>query len=318
MIRSFFSKIGEVIVNVSVIVIVIFIVGINLTSCSNNDTECLLEDSSDHLHDVTVSLSTLDFSLQSYGVTTRATAAEAEITHIALKVFDSTGNVVADTCQIATNVGESFNKLGVQLPTGTYTFVAVAHSATADNVPCATITSATEATLPEGIVPTVYAHVQQVTVTNTNNQSVTINMGTRINATLHVTSTDIVPDGVSKIAFDINPTGNFVGNETPAKFNPTTGLTIAQPRYRRALDVTSGETIDVSFNILIPADPYSSKVVIEALDDANKAIADYTRSFDAVPFQCAYITNANGTFFRYVSNSSLTFDTTTQILPFPY
>lgn len=315
MIRSFFSKLGALIVNVSVIVIVI--VGIGLTSCSN-DADCLLETSSNQLHEVTVSLSTLDFSLQSYGVTTRATATEAEITHIALKVFDSTGKAVADTCQIATNVGEGFNKLGVQLPTGTYTFVAVAHSATADNVPCATITSATEATLPEGIVPTVYAHVQEVTVTNTNNQSVTINMGKRINATLHLTSSDIIPDGVSKIAFDVNPTGTFVGNDTPAKFNPTTGLLIAQPRYRRALDVTSGETIDVSFNILIPADPYSSKVVIEALDNANKAIATYTRSFDAVTFQCAYITNANGTFFRYVNNSSLTFDTTTQTLPFAY
>lgn len=288
-----------------------------LASCTSTDSSNPLQES--HPIEVSINLSGLDFTIETKPQTdTRASVSEAGITHIVLKVFKADGVEVGSCTQIASQAGDSFSQLKVQLFSGTYTFVAIAHTATADNVPCATITSATEATLPEGIVPTVYAHVQEVTVTNTNNQSITINMGKRINATLHLTSTDIVPDGVSKIAFDINPTGTFVGNETPAKFNPTTGLTIGQPRYRRALDVTSGETIDVSFNILIPTDPYSSKVKIEALDDASKAIATYTRSFDAVPFQRAYITNASGTYFRYATTSSLTFDLTQGNLTFDY
>lgn len=194
----------------------------------------------------------------------------------------------------------------------------MAHDATADNIGCASITSATLATLSEGIIPTVYAHVQEVSVTNVNNQSVTINIGKRINSTIHLTSTDNVPDGVSKVAFDINPTGTYVSNEAPARFNPTTGLATGTPRYRRALDVTVGEPIDVSFNILIPDDPYNCHVDIFAQGTDAQIIADYTRLFDVVPFQCAYVTNASGTFFRYVSNSSLNFDTTTDSHEFAY
>ncbi len=328
MIRYLFSRVREL-VSLKVIVIVIVIVGI--TSCSSYDLEINSHQQEQQLHEVTVSLTGVDFTLvpttratvpedSPSGITraSDATDSDAGITRIALKVFNSRGEVVADTCQIASMVGEGFNKLGVQLPTGPYTFVAVAHSATADNVQCATITSATEATLPEAIIPTLYAHVETVTVTNANKQAFTINMGKRINSTLHLTSTDIVPDGVSKIAFDINPTGTYVGNETLPHFNPATGLIITQPRYRRAMDVTAGEVIDVTFNILLPADPYNCKMDIFALGSDANIIADYTRSFTSVPFQRAFVTNASGLYFRYVSNSSLSFDTTTDSHEFAY
>lgn len=288
---------------------------LSLTSCSSYDFEITPHQQDQQLHEVTVSLTGINFTLNP---ATRATPTEAGITHIALKVFDSTGKAVADTCQIASKLTQGFNQLGVQLPAGTYTFVAVAHDTSADNISCATITSPEVVTLPEGIIPTLYAHVQQVAIANANNQSVTIDMGKRINATLHLTSADIVPDGVSRMAVDLNSKGSTVGANNLPQINPSTGFSIGNYRFARALPVTAGEPIDVSMNLLLPADTYSYPVTIHAQDVSNKNIPDYDRPFASVPFQRAYITNASGQYFRYVSNSSLNFDTTTDSHEFAY
>lgn len=290
---------------------------LTLVSCTTVEfNEFVLEDTPQPV-EVAVSLTSIDFTLTPTRASD-ATPAEAGLTRISLKVFNEEGEAVADTSQIASAVGTGFNNLGVQLPAGTYTFVAVAHDASADNIGCATIESQTSATLPEGIVPTLYAHVQQVTIANANNQSVTIDMGQRINATLRLVSTDIVPEGVSRMAVDLNPKGTAVGNSSPSKFNPTTGCSIGQLRFTRALPVTAGEPIDVSMNLLLPADTYSFPVTIHAQDTSNKIITDFDRSFADVPFQRAYITNASGQYFRYVNSSSMTFDTTSGTLDYSF
>lgn len=268
----------------------------------------------EELHQVAVTLTGFDFNL----VPTRASASDASITHIALKAFNTDGTEAASITQTSAAAGDDFNNLKLQLKAGTYTFVAVAHSATDDNVACATITSDIEATLPEGVVPTLYTHVQEVTIANENNQSVPLEMGQRVNASLQLTSTDIVPDGVAKVAVEINPSGTYVGDKAFAKFNPTTGLFIGNPKYKRALSVIPGQPIDASINILLPEDTKTYPMNVHALDADSKTIADYDRQFDAVPFQRAYITNASGTYFRYVNTSSLGFDITMGNQDFSY
>ena len=206
------------------------------------------------------SLTSIDFTVKpahvpgapASGITraSDATPTQAGLTRISLKVFNKEGESVADTSQIAAAVGEGFNYLKIRLPAGTYTFVAVAHDTSADNIGCATIESPEVVTLPEGIIPTLYAHVQQVTIANANKQSVPIDMGKRINATLRLASTDIVPEGVSQMAVDLNPGGVKIGANNLPRFNPSTGASIEQFRFSRALPVTAGAPIDVSMNLL--------------------------------------------------------------------
>lgn len=301
----------------SLLKVFVFVISfVNLTSCSKIEFSDFMTEETSQTVDVTVSLTGIDFTILPQ---TRSIVSEAGITRIALKVFDSSGKSVADTCQIASKVGDGFNKLGVQLPAGTYTFVAIAHDATADNIGCATIESSQVVTLPEGIIPTVYSHVEEkVTIANSNNQSVVINMGKRINATLRLTSSDIVPDEVARMTVDINHDGVTLSVTNLPQINPSTGFSLENYRFARVFPITEGDLIDVSMNLLLPANEYSFPAVIQAQNGSNKTITCYTRSFDGVPFQRAYVTNASGQYFRYVNSTSMTFDTTQGTLPFEY
>lgn len=305
-------------------------ISLSLTSCTSSLDENPTT-TPDALHEVTITLTGFNFTLAPVpgaspsgnpsatvpeafaSASTRssdATASEAGITRIALKVFNTDGTEAASITQTSSSEGTDFNKLKLQLPAGTYTFVAVAHSATDNSVKCATITSPTQATLPEGIVPTLYSHVEEVTITNVNNQSVPLNMGKRVNAILHISSTDVVPSDVSKMAIDINSNGTSINDNTHVQFNPTTGLATNNPRYCRLLTFTVGQPLDASVNLLLPAQSYSYKMKVDVMDASSNTIDNYTRTFENVPFQQAYTTNATGTYFRYANSSSLSFDTT--------
>lgn len=280
------------------------LVFLGFASCTTVELEEFAAEDTRQLAEVTVSLTGIDFTLNPATilgdpspVITRAsdaTPAQAGITRIALKVFDKDGVAVADTSQIAAAVGEGFNNLRVQLPVGTYTFVAVAHDATAEDVGCATITSAEVATLPEAVIPTLYSTVKEVEIGAVNSQPVTIDMGKRINATLSLASTDIVPEGVTRMAIDINTSGITLSASKLPQINPSTGFSVANYRFARRLAVEVGKTIDLSMNLLLPADEYSLPLDIHAQDATNKTFADYDRSFTAVPFQRAYVTKASG------------------------
>lgn len=284
------------------------------TSCDKADD--LIENP--QLVNVCVSLTDLDFTIQPMGTRANVTPSEAGITHIALKVFNTKGNEVAATSQIASETGGNFNHLKLQLPAGTYTFVAIAHDATSSDIPCATITSATVATLPENLIPTLYTHVETVTIANANNQSITIDMGTRKNATFHLTSTDVVPAGVVNMAVAINPTGTLVSPTNLPQVNPTTGLVIGNPYFARLIPVTEGEIIDGSFDILLTSNSCAYNMNMYAQDGNGNFITDYNRTATDVPFQLCYVTTASGTYFRYVTTSSFTFDLTQGSLSYEY
>lgn len=282
-------------------------VGMGLTSCTNSLLDELPAQGQQSLYDVTITIGGLDLTTAPL---TRATATEAGVTRISLAVFTADGAEVTSVSQIASEVGNDFNRLSLQLPAGNYTFVAVAHDASADNIGCASIISPEVVTLPEKYIPTLYSSVKEVTITNSNNQSVAIEMGKRINATLRIVSSDLVPEGVTRMAVDINLEGATLTTANLPQFNPATGFAIGDYRFARGLSVITGETIDVSMNLLLPEDSHSFPVAIHAQDASNQTISDYDRSLESVPFQRAYVTNASGQFFRYVNSSSLTFDTT--------
>lgn len=288
-----------------------------LSSCTKSFVENHIE-VPEQLHNVTVSLSGIDFSTEANTRASDASATDAGITRIAFKVFDSKKVEQVSITQVATEVGEDFNSLSFQLPEGTYTFVAVAHDATGNDIGCATITSAEMATLPEKLVPTLYSSVKEVTVTSENNQTVTIDMGKRINATLHLVSTDLVPADVWKMAITVNAEGTLVSNDNLLKFNPSTGFAIGDRRYNIGLPVIVGNTIDVTGNILLPADSYNYTVNIRVINTANEFIADYERNLTDINFQRSYITTATGQYFRYINTGVLSFDINQGSLEYQY
>lgn len=288
-----------------------------LSSCSDSFIENQIIEP-EQLHNISVSLTGIDFSTESNTRASEASAADAGITRIALKVFDSEKVEQVSITQVASEAGDDFNNLSFQLPAGTYTFVAVAHDATGDDIGCATITSAEVATLPEKSVPTLYSSVKEVTVTNANNQTVTIDMGKRINATFNLVSTDIVPADVVKMAVTINPEGTLVSDNNLLMFNPSTGLAIGNPRYNIGLPVTVGNTIDVAGNVLLPADSYDYPINIRVINTSTEFIAEYERDLTDVHFQRSYITKAIGQYFRYVNTGALSFDITQGSLDYPY
>lgn len=285
-----------------------------LSSCSDEDQTV----EAGQLHNVIVSLTGINFFTEPDTRASDVSATDAGITRIALKVFDSKKVEQVTITQVASEVGEDFNNLSFQLPAGTYTFVAVAHDATGDDIGCATITSAEVATLPEKSIPTLYSIAKEVTITNANNQMVTIDMGKRINATFNLVSTDIVPADVVKMAITINPEGTLVSDNNLLKFNPSTGLAIGNPRYNIGLPVTVGNTIDVAGNILLPADSYYYPVNIRVINTSTEFIAEYERDLTDVHFQRSYITKAVGQYFRYVNAGALSFDITQGSLDYPY
>lgn len=285
-----------------------------LSSCSDEDQTV----EAGQLHNVIVSLTGINFFTEPDTRASDVSATDAGITRIALKVFDSKKVEQVTITQVASEVGEDFNNLSFQLPAGTYTFVAVAHDATGDDIGCATITSAEVATLPEKSIPTLYSIAKEVTITNANNQMVTIDMGKRINATFNLVSTDIVPADVVKMAVTINPEGTLVSDNNLLKFNPSTGLAIGNPRYNIGLPVTVGNTIDVAGNILLPADSCYYPVNIRVINTSTEFVAEYERDLTDVHFQRSYITKAVGQYFRYVNAGALSFDITQGSLDYPY
>lgn len=301
---------------------------LSLNSCTKADLNGLVAEDSNGPVEVSISLTGVDFTINPATVpeastsgqtrASDATPTQAGITHISLVVFKTDGTEAASIMQIASEAGDDFNNLSIQLPAGNYTFVAVAHDASDDNIGCATIESQNSVTLPEKYIPTLYSCVKEVTISNDNNQSVTIDMGKRKNATLRLISTDIVPDEVSRMAVEINPSGITLSATNLPQFNPTTGAPLGDYRFARGLPVTAGETIDVSMNLLLPAESYYSQVTVHAQDTSDKNIKDYDRPLENVPFQRAYVTNASGQYFRYVNNSSMIFDITTGTLDFSF
>lgn len=239
-------------------------------------------------------------------------AAGAKVKRIALSVFDLNDSLITSVTQNqdvdAANFGQP---IIFRLPVGSYKFVAVAHGASSASVPVATINSVTEFSRgSEKVSGSTYSTVKDVTISGNTTQAVTIDMGTRKNATFAAKFTDDNPSDVKKIHVIVSPTSNTYSD---LKANPSTGFAAAQWKYEDSFDfedlkitTTNGKTFSVP--LMLTAASQTLDVTINALGATNDTL--YTRTLQNVPLQQGHKTLATGTFFSPEVTGTFTFDIT--------
>lgn len=268
--------------------------------------------------DVTVNLSGIDIQVTPEDAPSRMPAAsdkgasEAGVKRIALSVFNLNDSLITSVTQNqdvdAANFGQPIT---FRLPVGSYKFVAVAHTVAATSDPVATINSVTEFSLGSAIVgnPT-YSTVQDVTISGNTAQSVTIDMGTRKNATFTAKLTDDNPSDVTKLQLIVSPASNAYSD---LKVNPLTGLAASQWKYEKTfvfstLGITTVKNKTFNVPLMLTAASQTLDVTINALSATDEVL--YTRTLQNVTLQQGHKTLATGTFFSPEVTGTFTFDIT--------
>lgn len=287
----------------------LFVIGI-LSACSSESNS--VDDNA--LVPVQVTFSGLDVSVVpdgSRGSVTRATASEAKVDRIALKIFDTSGKEIYSVVKDNPNE-EGFDKVKCLLHVGDYKFVAVAHKAKTTESKAAVITSPTEATLGETNIPScVYSKVTNVTVSGNTTQSVNIEFGKRITSSFELNVTDDYPDEIENVEIILNPSKYQAAN--PYAFNPSTGRAASALTYnasfnRKSFSVESFTGKTLSISLFLTSDEQKIDVTINM--KKNDGTILYTRTLKDVTFRQHSSTIAKGTFFSSQVSGSFTFDTT--------
>ena len=268
--------------------------------------------------DVTVDFSGIDIQVTPEDAPSRMPAAsdkgpsDAKVKRIALSVFDLNGNLITSATKNKDVDADNFDQpMTFRIPVGSYKFVAVAHSAASESVPVATINSVTEFSRgTEKVSNPTYSTVQDVTISGNTTQAVTIDMGTRKNASFGAWFTDANPSDVKKILLTVSPASN---DYSDIKVNPLTGFAAAQWKYTKTYDMvarnipsTKNGIFDVP--LMLTATTQTLDVTINALSATDEVL--YTRTPQNVPFQQGHKTLAKGTFFSPEATGSFTFDIT--------
>ena len=168
------------------------------TSCINQISD---DSESDEPVMVHVSFSGFNLSYDEDDVSTRsvASASSADVSRIALSVFDSNNDLVYNATRNSSINTEDFDQISCPLVPGNYTFVAVAHKATSDGDQAAVITSPTEATINTAKLSKTFAVVNNsVTVDAEATNNVTLAFGKRISSQFQLLMTDDTPDEIGR------------------------------------------------------------------------------------------------------------------------
>ena len=281
----------------------------HLFSCSSEDNNTVVTEPVS----VKVSFSGFDFSVvpdQNFA-TSRASAAEAQVTCIAFKVFDENNKeFYAERKTKGTN--ENFDQINCELPAGKYTFVAVAHKAKTPSNGAADIVSPDKAVINDIMLyKSTYATTMSVDITRGEPKDVTMNFGKRITASFMLRTTDPYPEEVDEVEIIIDPDQN-VGTPNQYTFNPSTGFSFAKQSY--TTNINKKNTPNNSFidgpmiSCFLTATEQVVNVKVNMKDSSGKLIR--TRTFNAVTLKQNCTTKATGYFFTNSVSNGYTFDTT--------
>ena len=281
----------------------------HLFSCSSEDNNTVVTEPVS----VKVSFSGFDFSVvpdQNFA-TSRASAAEAQVTCIAFKVFDENNKeFYAERKTKGTN--ENFDQINCELPAGKYTFVAVAHKAKTPSNGAANIASPDKAVINDIILyKSTYATTMSVDITRGEPKDVTMNFGKRITASFSLYISDPYPEEVDEVEIIIDPDQNV---DTPNQytFNPSTGFSFEKQSY--TTNIYKKNTPNNSFidgpmiSCFLTATEQVVNVKVNMKDSSGKLIR--TRTFNAVTLKQNCTTKATGYFFTNSVSNGYTFDTT--------
>lgn len=279
-----------------------------LASCSTNP------ENTEDLAPVSVQVAFDGFNVSTSPLSrAESTEIPTEINRIALKVFNGDGTEVSSIAQKQGDDG--FGTVSLTLVPGSYNFVCVMNQAKAigntplENVAAATITSTTEATIPGTLGHDTYCCTQSVTITQTSN-SISLNMGSRVNARFVLKVTDKVPAAVKTLAIIINPDA-AAPTDGCLSINPSTGRATAATKYLGTKNITAAPN-EAQMDIYIPETSFITKVRIEARDNVTPTPNIlYDHTIENVPFASNQRTNATGRLFDSTASCSFTFSTDT-------
>lgn len=281
----------------------------HLFSCSSEDNNTVVTEPVS----VKVSFSGFDFSVvpdQNFA-TSRASAAEAQVTCIAFKVFDENNKeLYAENKTKGEN--ENFDQINCELPAGKYTFVAVAHKAKTPSNGAADIVSPDKAVINDIMLyKSTYATTMSVDITRGEPKEVTMNFDKRITASFSLYISDPYPEEVDEVEIIIDPDQN-VGTPNQYTFNPSTGFSFAKQSY--TTNIYKKNTPNNSFidgpmiSCFLTATEQVVNVKVNMKDSSGKLIR--TRTFNAVTLKQNCTTKATGYFFTNSVSNGYTFDTT--------
>lgn len=277
------------------------------SACSSSSLDELPTEEQRSLCEVTITIGGLDVTTATM---TRATAAEAKVTHISLTAFDASGSEAFTLTQ--TSASADFGTITTKIPVGEYTFVAVAHKSP-EGAPAATIASPAQASVTGYTDLLTYSCAQAVSVSGNASQSVTLNMGSRKNAVLTLNISDPTPADVEALQMIVSPAATALPDAVT--FDPATGFATSTWRYERTITKDNGTFTSTTYGlpILLADTEQQLDVTFNALDAQGNVL--YTRTKTGLLFRQAAYTKVSGTFFSSAAEGSFDFDTSISTIP---
>ena len=273
-----------------------------LLSCGNhNDVN---SDDLESMAQVRVHVSDFSFSQENFpdGNTRAGTdpISYNNVKAIDVAIFDGDTKVYAATqLKADATTYTTFGEFECQLPSGTYTMVAVARNlSTGDEF---SITSPTLAAYTSERARETFCCTQNITIVGNSPVDIKPAMQ-RVMAQFRLVTTDALPSNVATIR-----TTYAAGSKS---FNPTTGLAIDDSGFvvTNSAKATSAGKLDVYSILFLASDEETIDVTIEALDADQKVLL--TKTLSNVHFRRNQVTKATGNLFTPgTSTLAFTLDT---------
>ena len=232
----------------------------------------------------------LTFSTYGQQEFTRAAAPLTDqCARLSVAVFDEDDAKVGSTK--SQKVGDAnFGSVGLSLPDGTYTIVAVAHNGDGN----CTITSPTKVTFPSNKMTDTFCYCGELVVDGSVSESLEMK---RVVAMMRLTITDVIPDGVARLKF------YYTGGSST--LNPRTGfgcVNSKQTEYRSVID-DNGMPVSVYEIYTAPHEQNDILKLTITSQDASNGDIDVFEPMENIPVTVNKITTWEGSLFGGGSSS---------------
>lgn len=255
---------------------------------------------------VQVTVSPFYFEMEDMAPATRGGISDAA-TRLSFAVFDAKG-VLVDTVVYQKSSDDAFGSIALELFSGSYTLVAVAHNGDEDAV----ITSAALVTLPGTTFTDTFAEVKNITVQSGKDCDVMMDLP-RATSAFVLRLTDTPPADAAKIKIIVNSSGN---NYLYLKLDPA-NRSVTQDWKQTSEILIENQTYNEVPVYFIGMDKDDRKykdegstVTVEATAYNTKGEVIISHTIPNVPLNPNQKTIATGCFFKSQGSSTFTVEST--------
>lgn len=255
-----------------------------LTACEKayDDQSVVIDEGKNDRGNVTLRVVNLEMMPFSNVTLTKATGDVGNVcSHLNIAVFQNDEKVSSVNQKEG---DQGFGTVSMNLPTGTYDLVVIAHNCTGS----ATISSPSKITFPSNIITDTFYYYGQLTV-GSQAQTVDISL-TRAVAMYRLNITDDMPNGVDNMKF------YYTGGSST--FDATTGFGNVNSRQTVNIGITSdmkGKPSTFEVYTFPHQETGTLKMTVTAEDSQKAKVME--RVFEDVPIQRNVITQMSGEFF---------------------